>query len=144
MSVAGIAASSFFSGALTQNSPRKFRQVEQDFQQFAHDLQSGNLTKAKTDFVTLQSDFKSLPTDVQQRAGGAHHHHHHSSGAGASGGQSSSIADLFSQLGQDLQTGNIAGAQWSYGSLLQGFQPSAAIGFDSGPAPSIGGVSVSA
>jgi protein subunit release factor A len=82
--------------------------IAQAFQQLAQDLQSGNLSAAQQDYSTIQQDFQSQASQV-------HHHHHHSSG----GSQQSQFAQLFAQLGQDLQSGNLSSAQSAFSSLQQ-------------------------
>jgi len=156
MAVAGLAATSFFSGAIGQSAHNRFRHTQQDFQQLGQDLQAGNLTQAQSDFAALQkdypgaqansgvesggaaafqklaqdlqsgnlsaaqTDFKSLQIDAQQGGGVAGNPHHRSShGLGAT---EQDASQLFSQLGQALQAGNIAAAQRSYGSLTKDFQ----------------------
>ena len=155
MSLAGIAATSFFSGAIAQSSHNKLK-AQQEFQQIGQDIQAGNLTQAQTDLATLQknfpgaqpagangstaaqafqklsqdlnrgnlpaaqSDFSDLQQNFQPSSERIVHHrnHHLESAATAQNG----IAQVFSQLGQALQSGNIASAQQSYASLLQDFQ----------------------
>jgi outer membrane protein assembly factor BamD (BamD/ComL family) len=69
----------------------------------------------------------------QLGAGHAHHHHHHSSDADSSqsSSQPNSTSTLFGQLGQDLQSGNLAAAQQEYSSLQQDFQQFALNNFSS-------------
>jgi hypothetical protein len=90
--------------------------------QLAQDLKSGNLTAAQTDFATVQRDLQQ----GGQQAGAAHGHHHHRHHGGGESSRSSSqqdpITTLFGQLGQDLQAGNVAGAQQAYSSLVQDLQ----------------------
>jgi len=86
--------------------------VAQDFQQLSTDLQSGNLSGAQQDFTHLQQDLQSQATQAQ-----AHPHHHHHQSAGGN-----EISQLFSQLGQDLQSGDLASAQKAYSSLQQDLQ----------------------
>jgi outer membrane protein assembly factor BamD (BamD/ComL family) len=91
----------------TSNNP-----IAQAFQQLAKDLQSGNLSAAQQDFSTIQQD-------VQTQTGG-HHHHSHSENSNAS--QQSPLAQLFSELGQALQSGNLSAAQQAYTTLQQDFE----------------------
>jgi hypothetical protein len=94
--------------------------------QLAQDLKSGNLTAAQSDFATVQQDLQQ----AGQQAGAAHSHHHRHHGGGESSqssGQQDPITTLFGQLGEDLQSGNVAAAQQAYASLqqdLQRFAPS--------------------
>ena len=78
--------------------------IAQAFQKLAQDLQSGNLSAAQQDFSTIQQD-------VQAQGGG---HHHHSHGQDSSGAQQNPVAQLFSELGQALQSGNLTAAQQAY------------------------------
>jgi len=52
-----------------------------------------------------------------------HHHHHHHGGGGS---QQNAISQMFQQLGQDLQSGQLSAAQQAYGSLQQELQQFAA------------------
>jgi len=93
MSIAGIAASSFFSGAIAQSSQNKFQQAQQEFQQLARDLQAGSLSQAQTDLATLQKQFP-VAQGTSSRA---------------TGSDSLSARSGFRQLSQDLQAGNLTG-----------------------------------
>ena len=101
-------SSSSSSTSSTSTSP-----IAQEFQQLSQALQSGNVTAAQQDYSQLQQDFQS------QSAQGQHHHHHH---GGGSGSGSSEMSQLFSQLGQDLQSGSLSAAQQVYATLQQAFQ----------------------
>jgi exonuclease VII large subunit len=81
--------------------------IAQAFQQLSKDLQSGNLSAAQQDYSTIQQDFQSQTSQV-------HHHHHHSGGS-----QQSQFTQLFDQLGQDLQSGNLSSARSAFSSLQQ-------------------------
>jgi hypothetical protein len=83
----------------------------QDFAQLSQDLGAGNLSASQQDFAKLQQDLQGSATQPHR-----HHGHHH----GGSGG--SEISQLFSQLGQALQSGNLSNAQQAYNTLLQDFQ----------------------
>jgi outer membrane protein assembly factor BamD (BamD/ComL family) len=83
--------------------------VAQAFQQLSQDLQSGNLSAAQQDYSTIQQDFQGQTSEV-------HHHHHHRSG-GSQESQQSQFAQLFAQLGQDLQSGDLSSAQSVFSSL---------------------------
>ena len=85
--------------------------IVQAFNQLSKDLQSGNITAAQQDYATIQQDFQNL-------AAKGHHHHHRSSGSNSA---TSEISQLLSQLGQALQSGNLASAQQSYSTLQQDF-----------------------
>lgn len=90
--------------------------VAQAFKQLASDLQSGNVSGAQQDLTTLQQD---LQNQTQTQAP-AHHHHHHGGGEGGNG--ANSVGQLFTQLGQALQGGNLTSAQQAYTTLQQDFQ----------------------
>jgi len=92
--------------------------IAQAFQKLAQDLQSGNLSAAQQDFSTIQQD-------VQAQGGG---HHHHGHGQNSSGAQQNPLAELFSELGQALQSGNLAAAQQAYTTLQQDFQAASSNG----------------
>jgi outer membrane protein assembly factor BamD (BamD/ComL family) len=111
--------------------------IAQAFAQLGKDLQSGNLSAAQSDFATIQQDFKNQASQGTQASSGHHHHH---------GGGSSEVSQLFDQLGQDLQSGDLSAAQQTFGALAQKFQQSAATnGLLSASATSAStGVSVSA
>jgi outer membrane protein assembly factor BamD (BamD/ComL family) len=103
--------------------------IAQAFSQLGQDLQAGNLSGAQQDFATIQQDVQNQAQQDQAQqgqttqgsdAGDWHHHHHHSDNSSSS--ESSEISQLMSQLGQDLQSGNLSGAQQTYTSLQQDFQ----------------------
>lgn len=81
----------------------------QALNQLGQDLQSGNVSAAQTDYTNLKQDFQNA-THTR-----VHHHHQHQSGSGGDG----EISQLFNQLGQSLQSGNVSSAQTAYNSLLQ-------------------------
>lgn len=110
--------------------------LAQAFNQLGQDLQSGNLSAAQQDFSTIQQDLQS-----QVSQGHGHHHHH-----GGGGGQSNSISQLFQQLGQSLQSGNISSAQQIYNSITQDLAQFGVNGQSTQPASGTAttGVSVSA
>jgi outer membrane protein assembly factor BamD (BamD/ComL family) len=87
--------------------------IAQAFQKLAQDLQSGNLSAAQQDFSTVQQD-------VQAQASGGHHHHGH--GQSSSASDQNPLAQLFAELGQALQSGNLSAAQQAYSTLQQDFQ----------------------
>jgi outer membrane protein assembly factor BamD (BamD/ComL family) len=94
--------------SMSTSSSQSDSPMAQAFNQLAQDLQSENLSAAQSDFSTIQQDF-------QNQASQTHHHHHHPS----SGSQESQVSQLFSQLGQDLQSGNLSNAQTDFSSLQQ-------------------------
>lgn len=114
--------------------------IAQAFNQLGQDLQAGNTTAAQQDYTNLQKDFQNTP---RQATGHHRHAHTETEGPGGSGNADTQIANLFQQLGQDLQSSNLAGAQQAYNSLLQDFQPASTTGL-APPAPTSGTVSLSA
>jgi outer membrane protein assembly factor BamD (BamD/ComL family) len=109
-------------GALQQFAPQgtsssqSSNPIAQAFNQLSTDLQAGNVTAAQQDYANIQQDF-------QNQSQAVHHHHHHHAG----GGQENSIDQLFQQLGQQLQSGNLSAAQQAYGSLQQELQQFAGV-----------------
>lgn len=90
------------------SSTQSTNPISQMFNQLSQDLQSGNISAAQQDYTKIQQDFQSASAQK-------HRHHHHSGG----GSQSSEISQLFQQLGQELQSRNLAAAQQAYGALSQ-------------------------
>lgn len=114
MSVGAILGSVLQSALTATNTPSKFKQFQQEFQQLGKDLQAGNLAQAQTDLVTLEQNSPFL---------------HAGSAASATTGNSASgnnnpIAQAFSQLAKDLQAGNVTAAQQDFSSIQQDFQNS--------------------
>jgi hypothetical protein len=114
----------------TTSTSQSSSPIAQAFSQLSQDLQAGNLTGAQQDYTTIQQDFQSQASQMR-------HPHHHSGGS-----QESQASQLFDQLGQDLQSGNLSGAQSDFSSLQQILQGSTGSGTSSGS--TYGGVSVSA
>ena len=111
--------------------------IVQAFNQLGTDLKAGNTTAAQQDYATIQQDFQNQATQSQ----GAHHHHHHHGGGGS---QENAISQMFQQLGQALQSGNLSAAQQAYGSLQQDLQQFASNGVTAqGTSSSSGSSSVS-
>jgi len=102
--------------------------VAQAFAQLGQDLQSGNLQGAQQDFTNLQQDLQQ--NSSQQVAGHHGHHHHHaessqsssSSSSSSSSQQTNPINQAFSTLAQDLQAGNLSGAQSAFATLTADLQ----------------------
>lgn len=113
----------------SSSTTQSTRSITQDFNQLAADLKAGNLTAAQKDFTALQKDLQTQPPT-------ARHHHRH----GGDSDGSNAIGQLFSQLGQALQGGNLATAQQAYAALQQDFQQYAQL--SAVPAPSSISVSV--
>lgn len=110
--------------------------LAQAFSQLGQDLQSGNLSAAQQDFTNIQQYLRN-------QASQAHGHHHHH---GGSNEQSNSISQLFQQLGQSLQSGNVSNAQQIYNTIVQDFAQFGANGQNSQPTAGTAttGVSVTA
>jgi outer membrane protein assembly factor BamD (BamD/ComL family) len=96
--------------------------ISQDFAQLSADLQSGNLSAAQTDYTGLQQAFQTQATQAQTQTGGHPHHHHGGGGGDSSSSSSNPISQLFTELGQALQAGNLSSAQQAYSTLQQDFQ----------------------
>ena len=134
MSVAGI--TSINSTQLT-NVQRNLQKVQNEFKQLGQDLQSGNLTQAQADFVTLSQALASPPnfvgptaldkqavtaagsspasppnivgpTALSQSPSASHHRLH--------------LHQALSQLGQALQAGNLSAAQQAFQTMSQIWQ----------------------
>jgi hypothetical protein len=102
--------------------------------QLAQDLKSGNTAATQSDLATVQQDVQQL--GQQQGAGHAHHHHHPSGESSQSSSEQNALSTLFGQLGQQLQAGNLSGAQQAYSTMQQDFQQFALNNSSSSGAPS--------
>jgi outer membrane protein assembly factor BamD (BamD/ComL family) len=134
--------------ATTSNIP-----VAQAFTHLGQDLQSGNLQGAQQDFTNLQ---QSLQLNSSQQVGGHHGHHHDraessQSSSASSSQQANPISQAFGALAQDLQAGNLSGAQSAFAALqndlqqIGGFFPAGSSGTSSTAAPaSTGSLNVTA
>ncbi len=116
----------------------------QAFAQLGQDLQAGKLQAAQQDYATLQQDAQQ---NVSQAAGHHRHHHHRAEGAESSNSsqQSNPVVQAFSTLAQDLQAGNLSGAQSAFATLqndlqqIGGFLPGGPSGTSGSPSPSVSG-----
>jgi hypothetical protein len=108
MSVSGISSSTVFNDS-TQGVQSPFQQFQQDFQQLGQALQSGNLSAAQADFVTLQQ-LNPQPTSTAEAS------------------NNNPIAQGFTALAQDLQNGNLSAAQQQFATIQQDFQNQGAQG----------------
>jgi len=95
----------------SSSSPQSNNPVAQAFNQLSQDLQAGNLSGAQQDYSTIQQDF-------QNKAGQKRGHHHHGGGGSGEG----AVSQLFNQLGQALQSGDLTSAQSVFSSLQQELQ----------------------
>jgi len=92
--------------------------IGQAFTQLAQDLKSGNLSAAQQDYNTVQQDFQNL-SSARQAMQGHRHHHRATANSESSTTESTTINQLFAELGAALQSGNLSGAQQYYSSLQQ-------------------------
>ena len=123
MSVTGI-ASTILTGlnAYQHRGQSKVQQLAGEFQQLAQDVQSGNLTQAQQDFTTLAQNIPGVSLGSVPPSTGIANTPSTSgtTATGATGGTTPATAtpsstnpliQAFNQLGQDLQSGNLQGAQ---------------------------------
>jgi hypothetical protein len=110
------AANSRNAGAAVNNS------VAQAFTKLGQDLQSGNLQAAQQDLTNLQQDLQQNSSQQVGRHHGHHHHHAESSQASSPSQQGNPIAQAFTTLAQDLQAGNLSGAQSAFANLQNDLQ----------------------
>jgi hypothetical protein len=87
------------------------------FKQLSQDLQAGNLTGAKQDYAKIQQDFKQQSTNTVSV-----HRRRSSGGSQDSFSSQNPVDQLFSQVGQSVQSSGAANAQTAYASLQQEFQ----------------------
>ena len=109
--------------------------VQQALNQLSQALQSGDLPQAQQAFAILQQDLQSVSSGGPGSSAVSGHHHDHRHHAGSDGSsQTSSTASgsstkpgssanqLWTQLGQALQSGNLAGAQQIFNAMQLEFQ----------------------
>jgi len=104
MLLSGISLGSTALQALGSLCSSRGQGVRGEFQKLGEDLQSGNLTKAQSDYTTLSQD---LATRTQ--------------------GYSQQLTQELSTLGQALQSGSLSTAQTAYAALQHGLQQSSAL-----------------
>jgi outer membrane protein assembly factor BamD (BamD/ComL family) len=121
--------------------------ISQDFAKLSTDLQSGNLTGAQADYNSIVQAFQTQAAQSQAPTG--HHHHHHAASSEASDSSANTTstsptsatassttsnppAQLFTELGQALQSSNLSAARQAYSSLQQDFQQFAPASTSSG------------
>ena len=125
MSLIGILSSNLFAAGVahntqsSQNNPSNFEQIKTEFQHLGQDLKSGNLQGAQQDLTNLQQDLQLISS---QQVGKHHHHHAESSPSSSSPQQPNPIAQAFNILAQDLQAGNLSGAQSAFATLQNDLQ----------------------
>ena len=131
MSVTGITS---INSAQLANVQHSFQKVQSEFKQLGQDLQSGNLTQAQADFLTLSQSLASgqqtgaftstgsspasspnfvgptaLTRSAQTHSASGSHHRVH-------------FHQALSQLGQALQAGNLSAAQQAFAAMQQIWQ----------------------
>jgi len=114
--------------AATQNTAGT---IASAFKQLSSDLQAGNLPAAQQDYSNIQQDFQQQSSSS---VASHHHHHHHPAPAQDSSGSQDPFSQLFSQLGQALQSGNLSAAQSAYTTLQQDFEQLGASAIAASPA----------
>jgi len=125
MSLIGILSSNLFAAGAahnpqsSRNNPSNFEQIKTEFQHLGQDLKSGNLQGAQQDLTNLQQDLQLISS---QQVGRHHHHHAESSPSSSSPQQANPIAQAFNTLAQDLQAGNLSGAQSAFAILQNDLQ----------------------
>jgi hypothetical protein len=126
MSICGIQSS------VTNPYQPAVNSVQQQVQQLAQDLQSGNLSAAQSDFATLQQAF-SQSTATPGTASN-----------GTSAATTNAFEQAFQQVGSDLKAGNVAAAQKDFNTvqhdlhrwhdpLRDGFNPQGSGGWNAAP-----------
>ena len=108
MSTSGITSSLLSQIA---QSPSALNQFATDLNQLEQDLQSGNLSAAQSDFVTLSEDALSGATSSTESTGASGITASLLSNVASSSSSSSSFVNELNQLGTDLQSGNVSAAQ---------------------------------
>ncbi len=81
------------SGSSTNGIQNQYQQVRNEFKQLGQDLQSGKLTQAQTDFVTLSQSVTSQLSATNP------------------------VAQTLGKIGQALQSGNLSAAQQAFSSM---------------------------
>jgi outer membrane protein assembly factor BamD (BamD/ComL family) len=107
-------SSSTSSTSAATSSTANSNPLEQAFAQLGKDLQSGNLSAAQQDYANIEQDIQNQSSQVQSHG----HHHHHRGGDD----EQNTMSQLFEQLGQELESGNLSSAQQSYNTLAQDLQ----------------------
>jgi len=80
------------------------------------------LQGAQQDFTKLQQDLSQSSSQQVEGHHGHHHHHAESSQSSSSSSQNNPIVQAFSALAQDLQAGNLSGAQSAFSALQNDLQ----------------------
>lgn len=108
LSISGITSSLLSQIA---NSPTAANQFVTDLNQLAQDVQSGNLSAAQQDFVTLSQDALSGATSSTATSSASGITTNLLSDIASSSASSTSFVGELNQLGTDLQNGDLASSQ---------------------------------
>ena len=132
MSVAGITS---INSTQLANVQQNLQKVQNEFKLLGQDLQSGNLTQAQADFVTLSQSLATPgnfvgPTALGKQAGADSSSANPPSIVGPTALTHSASAShhrvhlhqALSQLGQALQAGNLSAAQQAFQTMSQIWQ----------------------
>jgi hypothetical protein len=106
MSISGVSSRDPLQTSAAQGAQNKFQQIQTQFQKIGQDLQSGNLTQAQADYVTLS---QQLPGGLQASNSTSPEH-------------TSTLAKALQTLGKDLQAGNLAASQADFATIQQDVQ----------------------
>jgi hypothetical protein len=106
MSISGVSSRDPLQTSAAQGAQNKFQQIQTQFQKIGQDLQSGNLTQAQADYVTLS---QQLPGGLQ-------------ASNSTSADHTSTLAKALQTLGKDLQAGNLAASQADFATIQQDVQ----------------------
>jgi len=129
MSIIGILSSNLFSGSAhnsqgTRDTTPRFEQIKEQFRRLGQDLQSGNLTQAQTDYATLSNESPGASPSGAPAATSPVGIMSATTRTATTG--TASAAQQFAQLGRDLQSGNLQGAQQDFANLSQSGQQNGA------------------
>jgi hypothetical protein len=106
MSISGVSSRDPLQTSAAQGAQNRFQQIQTQFQKIGQDLQSGNLTRAQADYITLS---QQLPGGLQaSNSTGTDH--------------TSTLAKALQTLGKDLQAGNLAASQADFATIQQDVQ----------------------
>ena len=118
MSVSGISTASSFANT-SQNVISKREAIQKEFQQLGQDLQSGDLSAAQADYVSLQQLVPKLDPNSQSQSSASSTT---TSSASSSTQSSDPRVQAFDQLEKDIQSGNVSAAQQDYSNIQQMLQ----------------------
>jgi hypothetical protein len=118
MSIAGI-PSNLFQNSIVQETQNRFQQIQSQFQKLGHDLQSGNLTQAQSDYAALTHEFPNGGLFATSAAVPSSPNN-----AAPTSVNSNPIFKALQTLGKDLQSGNLIAAQQDFAAIQQSAQES--------------------